>query len=79
MKTKLLFTLSFALSLTALAQTTSQTTQTVEPQAPTPPFRVNLISRNVQAVNYRHRSGSTKVDFAGTERGRRRLGLNGLG
>src|SRR4030067_375302 len=30
-------------------------------------FRVNVISRNVQAVNYRHRSGATKVDFAGTD------------
>ena len=67
MKIRLLLTLSFALSLTALAQTTSPTTITVEPQAPTPTFRVNLISRNVQAVNYRHRSGSTKVDFAGTD------------
>jgi outer membrane protein OmpA-like peptidoglycan-associated protein len=40
---------------------------TVEPVAQTHTFRVNLISRNVQAVNYRHRSGSTKVDFAGTD------------
>jgi outer membrane protein OmpA-like peptidoglycan-associated protein len=67
LKIRLLLTLSFALSLTALAQTNSQTTTTVEPLAPTPTFRVNLISRNVQAVNYRHRSGATKVDFAGTD------------
>ncbi len=67
MKIRLLLTLSFALSLTALAQANSQTTKTVEPQAPTPTFRVNVISRNVQAVNYRHRSGATKVDFAGTD------------
>ena len=40
---------------------------TAEPLAPTPTFRVNVISRNVQAVNYRHRSGATKVDFAGTD------------
>ncbi len=33
----------------------------------TPLFRVNVISRSVQAVNYRHRSGSTKLDFAGTD------------
>jgi outer membrane protein OmpA-like peptidoglycan-associated protein len=32
----------------------------------TPTFRVNVISRSVQAVNYRHRSGATKLDFAGT-------------
>ena len=67
MKIKLLLTLSFALSLTALAQTSSQTPMTVEPAARTQTFRVNVISRNVQAVNYRHRSGATKVDFAGTD------------
>jgi hypothetical protein len=67
MKIKLLLTLSFALSLTALAQTNSQTPMTVEPAARTQTFRVNVISRNVQAVNYRHRSGATKVDFAGTD------------
>jgi outer membrane protein OmpA-like peptidoglycan-associated protein len=39
----------------------------VEPVSPMPVFRVNVVSRNVQAVNYRHRSGSTKLDFAGTE------------
>ncbi len=67
MKIKLLLALSFALTLTALAQTNSQTTMTVEPAAQMHTFRVNVISRNVQAVNYRHRSGSTKVDFAGTD------------
>ena len=67
MKIKLLLTLTFALSLTAWAQTNSQTTMTVAPAARTHTFRVNVISRNVQAVNYRHRSGATKVDFAGTD------------
>ena len=33
----------------------------------TPTFRVNVVSRSVQAVNYQHRSGATKVDFAGTD------------
>src|ERR1700685_3948584 len=32
-----------------------------------PVFRVSVVSRSVQAVNYRHRSGSTKMDFAGTD------------
>lgn len=32
----------------------------------TPTFRVTVISRSVQAVNYQHRSGSSKLDFAGT-------------
>jgi len=33
----------------------------------TPTFRVTVISRSVQAVNYQHRSGSSKLDFAGTD------------
>jgi len=31
-----------------------------------PTFRVTVVSRSVQAVNYQHRSGSSKLDFAGT-------------
>jgi outer membrane protein OmpA-like peptidoglycan-associated protein len=67
LKTTLLLTLLLALSLTVSAPTNSQTTMTVEPVVRTHTFRVNVISRNVQAVNYRHRSGATKVDFAGTD------------
>jgi outer membrane protein OmpA-like peptidoglycan-associated protein len=29
-------------------------------------FRVNVVSRSIRAVNYRHRSGSTMIDFIGT-------------
>ncbi|PYX56170.1 MAG: flagellar motor protein MotB [Acidobacteria bacterium] len=65
MKNTLLLVAGIALSLSAVAQTTSQTSLTVEPMSPTPTFRVNVISRSVQAVNYRHRSGATKLDFAG--------------
>jgi outer membrane protein OmpA-like peptidoglycan-associated protein len=32
----------------------------------TPVFRVNVVSRSVQAVNYEHRSGASRLDFAGT-------------
>ena len=67
MKIKLLLTLTIVLSLAALAQTNSQTTTTVVPLPPPPMFRVNVISRSVQAVNYRHRGGATKLDFAGTD------------
>jgi outer membrane protein OmpA-like peptidoglycan-associated protein len=35
--------------------------------AHTPTFRVTVISRSVQAVNYKHRGGATKLDFAGTD------------
>jgi outer membrane protein OmpA-like peptidoglycan-associated protein len=65
-KTKLLFAAAIALSLPAAAQTNSQTTMEVEHISPTPTFRVVVISRSVQAVNYEHRSGSSKLDFAGT-------------
>jgi outer membrane protein OmpA-like peptidoglycan-associated protein len=34
---------------------------------PMPTFRVTVTSRSVQAVNYKHRSGASKVDFAGTD------------
>jgi outer membrane protein OmpA-like peptidoglycan-associated protein len=55
------------LGLSAFAQTNSQTTADVERMNTTPTFRVTVISRSVQAVNYQHRSGSSKLDFAGTD------------
>ena len=79
MKIKLLLAVVIGLSLSAVAQTTfqtvavqpmsstSQTIMALEPMSPTPTFRVNVISRTVQAVNYQHRSGATKLDFAGTD------------
>ena len=30
-------------------------------------FHVTVVSRTVQAVNYHHRGGATKLDFAGTD------------
>jgi outer membrane protein OmpA-like peptidoglycan-associated protein len=65
--TKILLTVGIALSVSAFAQTNRQTTTIVETVSPTPTFRVNVVSRSVQAVNYRHRSGATKLDFAGTD------------
>ena len=67
MKTKLLLAVGITLSLSAFAQTNSQTTGDVEHMSKTPVFRVTVISRSVQAVNYEHRSGSSKLDFAGTD------------
>ena len=68
MNTKILLAAGIAaFSLSAFAQTNSSTTVVVEPMAYTPTFRVVVVSRSVQAVNYRHRSGSTKLDFAGTD------------
>ena len=66
MNTNYLLVAGMLLSVSAFAQISSQTS-TVERTGGAPIFRVNVISRSVTAVNYRHRSGSTKVDFAGTD------------
>jgi outer membrane protein OmpA-like peptidoglycan-associated protein len=66
MKRMLLLAIASAFGLSAFAQAPSQTTTIVESSSPASTFRVIVISRSVQAVNYRHRSGATDVDFAGT-------------
>src|ERR1700719_4488763 len=55
------------LSMSAFAQDNSQTVNGVVHMNVTPTFRVTVTSRSVQAVNYKHRSGSSKLDFAGTD------------
>ena len=67
MKMKLLLAAGLALSMSALAQTNPPAAVAVEPMALTSMFHVVVTSRTTPAVNYRHHSGSTKVDFAGTE------------
>ena len=58
---KTLVTLLIALSsLSALAQTEPQKTGTV------PIYRIVVVARTTQAINYRHRSGATKINFQGT-------------
>jgi outer membrane protein OmpA-like peptidoglycan-associated protein len=64
---KLLLVAGLTFSLGMFAQTNSQSDLVVEPLSPTPTFRVNVVSREVRAVNYQHRNGATKVDFAGTD------------
>ncbi|MGA2970834.1 MAG: OmpA family protein, partial [Acidimicrobiales bacterium] len=67
MKTRLLLTVGIALSVSAFARTDRQTSLAVEAASPTFTFRVNIVSRNIQAVNYEHRSGASKLDFVGTD------------
>ena len=62
MKRMLLFAMGSVLGLSAFAQAGPQATSV----GPASTYRVVVISRSVQAVNYRHRSGATDVDFAGT-------------
>src|SRR5207253_7819236 len=52
--------------LAAASVWAQQDTTQVEPMDETPIFRVNVVSRSTKAVNYRHRGGSTVVDFKGT-------------
>lgn len=54
-------------SFLAIAQepaATPQTDTTVHPSDAV--FRVDVVSRTAKAINYRHRGGATKIDFAGT-------------
>ena len=67
MNTKLLLTAGIAFTVSAFAQTNSQTTVVIEPTRTSPVYRVVVVSRNAQAINYKHRSGASKVDFAGTD------------
>jgi len=58
------------LPLALFGQETNPTQSGVSPNGPTnettPIFRVQVVSRSIQAVSYRNRSGWTKVDFQGT-------------
>jgi len=65
-KTKVMLAVVSSLSLSFLAQANVQATAAVETEGQAPVYRVIVISRTVQAVNYRHRSGATDVDLAGT-------------
>lgn len=67
MKRTLLLVIGSTLSLTLFGQSNSRSAAVVEPSGSASAFRVNVISRTVQAVNYQHRSGFTKLDFAGTD------------
>jgi outer membrane protein OmpA-like peptidoglycan-associated protein len=66
LKTRYLIPAVIAFTVSAFAQTNRPTTLVVEPMSSTPTFRVNVVSRSVQAVNYEHRSGASKLDFTGT-------------
>jgi outer membrane protein OmpA-like peptidoglycan-associated protein len=45
---------------------TQRTLPPPDPNAPNPIFRIEVVGRTAQAVNYRHRGGSTKINFQGT-------------
>jgi len=58
-----------ALSLLIVPFTIAQTPVTVQVQRTDNPIykiTINVVERSIQAVNYRHRAGSTRLDFKGT-------------
>jgi outer membrane protein OmpA-like peptidoglycan-associated protein len=67
-----LATITLGISLLLCAQERNPTqkppTPTLEAQTvtPTPIFRIEVVERTAQAVNYLHRGDSTKIDFQGT-------------
>ena len=66
MKRIVLLAIGSVLSVSAFAQANPQATIAVGSVGSTSTYRVVVIDRSVQAVNYQHRSGATNVDFAGT-------------
>src|SRR5579863_2977239 len=56
-----------ALGASASAQTQYQTQVPADAGNPTPTYQINVVSRTTRAVSYRHRSGSTKINFQGTD------------
>jgi outer membrane protein OmpA-like peptidoglycan-associated protein len=54
------------LALPVYAQAPANPTQQRVSSGQTPLFRVTVVGRTTAAINYRPRSGETKVDFAGT-------------
>lgn len=67
----LVASLVFALAVGAGAQEPNPTAQE-HPQGPSsmvngePLYKIEVVARNIPAINYFHRSGSTKIDFVGT-------------
>src|SRR5580700_4130158 len=59
--------LALAITLSASVYGQAQTQTPAQPGDPTPTYRLTVVSRTARAVSYKHRSGSTHVDFQGTD------------
>jgi outer membrane protein OmpA-like peptidoglycan-associated protein len=59
-------TLAVVMTLGASGQAQTQTQVPADSGNPTPTYRINVVSRSTRAVNYRHHSGATKINFQGT-------------
>jgi len=60
-------TLAVAVTIGSAAQAQAHPQAPADTGNPTPTYRITVVSRTTRAVTYRHRSGSTKIDFAGTD------------
>jgi outer membrane protein OmpA-like peptidoglycan-associated protein len=60
-------TLGLAITLGATICAQAQTQSPAHAGDPTPTYRITVVSRTARAVSYKHRSGSTHVDFQGTD------------
>ena len=60
-------TLGLAITLGASVYGQAQTQTPAHAGDPTPTYRITVVSRTARAVSYKHRSGSTHVDFQGTD------------
>src|SRR5208282_1091675 len=61
------FSLALAMTLSASVYGQATPQAPAQPSDPTPTYRISVVSRTAHAVSYKHRSGSTHVDFQGTD------------
>src|SRR5580692_2460636 len=54
------------LALAQAPQAPNPTQQPIENGATTPIYRITVVARTTKAINYNHRSGSTRIGFQGT-------------
>src|SRR4051794_828501 len=66
MKTPILLLAALGSALAQVPNPTQQAPVRNDGQ-PMPIFRVTVVSRTTKAINYHHRTGSTHIDFRGTE------------
>lgn len=57
---------SSLLCVLGLAAASGVLAQSQPAEEPAAVFKVNAVAKSTKAINYRHRSGSTEIDFAGT-------------
>jgi outer membrane protein OmpA-like peptidoglycan-associated protein len=66
MKTASLFLTVCGLALAQAPQAPNPTQQSSENSGTAPIYRITVVARTTKAINYHHRSGSTKIGFRGT-------------